>query len=127
MGRLDTRIQNRVSSIVQGLRTTKATITRTVSIFNPLTGEEQAKQVHKYKTFVSPPANYRDTEIDGSAIKRGDQRVIIPAIDLAIEPDSETDVLAMGAIPNEITYQIVTVQPISPGDEIAAWKVQLRR
>ncbi|MFO0271366.1 MAG: hypothetical protein ACK53W_12630 [Gemmatimonadota bacterium] len=67
--------------------------------------------------------SYRDNLIDGSSIKRGDRRVIIPARDLTVEPEPETYQVVDGST----VYQVVDVKRHEARGSIVAYTMQVRR
>ena len=60
--------------------------------------------------------------IDGTRIQVGDQKVLLSASGLAVEPDTGDQLLIGGAV-----HSIVTVQPIGPDGTVVVWKLQVRR
>ena len=70
----------------------------------------------------SPPAEYKNSVIDGTRIQAGDMKILIPALVYTTAPTTAQTVTVRGAI-----YKIVSVYPISSGNLEAVWEVQLRR
>jgi hypothetical protein len=60
--------------------------------------------------------------IDGSAIKVGDIKLLLAAKDLALIP-TQGDILTFASI----DYQVINIDPLAPADVIVVYKVQLRR
>lgn len=67
--------------------------------------------------------NYADRRIDGSLILSGDLQVTIPARDLAITPDQETDALIL----DSETWSIVNLSRIYSGEQVAVYQMQVRQ
>ena len=69
--------------------------------------------------------SYKDNRVDGAIIRRGDQRVLVPAADLgSIEPNNITDsiVRASGE-----AWNIVEVKPLSPNGQKIIYELQVRK
>ena len=65
--------------------------------------------------------NYAQTEIDGSLIRQGDQRVWLSAVGMGVMPRSG-DTLTIGAT----TYNVIASRPVRPGAVIVLHDVQVR-
>lgn len=98
------------------------TIRRTVSSYDPATGTETTTNTD-YSTKTAPPENYRLDQIDGTLVKRGDQRLLVAAQGLSIEPSAQTDSVIMDAT----TWAVVAVEAIWSGEQVAGWYIQVRR
>lgn len=90
----------------------------TPGTFDPATGTI-AGGSKSSSTIKAVVTEYKDYQIDGDAIKRGDKELLIDADSL---PDIK-DALTI----DSIDYQIVNINPLSPGDTILLYKVQVRR
>ncbi|HEY0820256.1 MAG TPA: hypothetical protein VGD46_15835 [Rhizobacter sp.] len=70
-------------------------------------------------------SQFKNSEIDGSAILRGDFRLTASALDLAnrnVEPGPGWKCLLGGK-----TYRVMDAQPVAPGGIPVLWKLQLRK
>ncbi len=68
---------------------------------------------------------YTDSRIDGTLVRRGDQRVFIPAADLGtIEPNNVTDSLVRAS--GEV-WNIIEVKPLSPNGQKIIYEAQVRK
>lgn len=65
--------------------------------------------------------SYSDARIDGERIKVGDKRIYLSTKDLAVMP-SDTDSIIIGGV----EHAIISLEPISPGGTVVAYKAQLR-
>jgi hypothetical protein len=66
--------------------------------------------------------DFRNAEIDGTLVKRGDKKVYISTDGLSVAPEVH-DTLTIGS---EI-HAILAVMPISPAGTVVYWEVQARR
>lgn len=70
-------------------------------------------------------SQYRNSEIDGSAILRGDFRLTASALDLAnrnVQPGPGWKCKLGGVV-----YRVMDAQPVAPGGLPVLWKLQLRK
>lgn len=59
--------------------------------------------------------------IDGTTIRQGDQKVLLAAQGLAVEPE-QGDVLVIAG--NQ--WAVLEVKPIAPADVVVVWQIQVR-
>ena len=60
--------------------------------------------------------------IDGTTIRQGDQKVLLAAQGLAVEPE-QGDVLLIAGV----QWPVIEVKPIAPADTVVVWQLQVRR
>ena len=65
--------------------------------------------------------SYRERDIDGSDIQRGDKQVYLSTEGLSVVP-SENDLLSIGGV----KHKIVDLMPLSPAGMVVFWKAQVR-
>lgn len=68
--------------------------------------------------------SWERNRIDGQLIKEGDQRVLVPAVDLAIDPDPSTDEIARASGER---WAIVGTRPLSPNGQRIMFELHVRR
>lgn len=102
---------------------TAATITRSTESYNPETGAESGAASTDYSVNCSPPSPFKENEIDGTHIQRGDVKVLVAAKGLAIAPTSKTDTFTF----DSVQYKIVDVDPIYSGSLPAAFELHCRK
>lgn len=66
--------------------------------------------------------DYEKNEIDGTNVQAGDQKCLVAASGLAIEP-APPDVVVDGAV----VWTIVKTKPLRPGDDNVFFDIQLRK
>jgi hypothetical protein len=66
--------------------------------------------------------DYEQKAVDGETILRGDQKVLIAASGLTVAP-APKDRIVRGT---EV-WDVVSVQPLKPGDQIVMYEVQVRQ
>ncbi len=68
---------------------------------------------------------YIDSRIDGTLVRRGDQRVLLPASDLGtVVPNNVTDSLVRAS--GEV-WNIIEVKPLSPNGQKILYEAQVRK
>lgn len=89
--------------------------------YNPATGA--AALTTTQSTFVGKLISYRDADIDGALIQRGDRRLLIAAASLAggVVPQTDDRVSGDGA-----EMMIVSVQKIEEGASVVIYACQVR-
>jgi hypothetical protein len=124
MGLFDSIFQDVSSTLLDLVSDTKDTITYTPApTYDLVTATETAGTAVTAEVNSSPPFPFKQDEIDGTSIKQGDFRTIISAKDLTtIVPSPGLTTYTRGGT----VYQIVRVDPISGGDEVAAWILHCR-
>jgi hypothetical protein len=98
------------------------TLTRVENTFDPATGETTETRTDN-PTVSTPPAEFNVSRIDGTLVKQGDVQLAVPAVDLSIAPDPDTDEVKLDGL----TYQIVRVSPEYSGEKVARYIMQVRR
>lgn len=93
--------------------------TVTAGTFNPATGATTGDS-ETTATVKAVVTDYRDFQIDGGAIQRGDKQVILSGSVAA--PDTN-DMFTI----NSLEYMIVNINTISPGGTDVLYKIQVRR
>ena len=64
---------------------------------------------------------YRNSEIDGTLIKRGDKQALVPAVGLTITPTVK-DQFVLG----DVVHAIQAVDEVSPGGTVVVYRLQVR-
>lgn len=64
---------------------------------------------------------WKNSEIDGTMIRRGDLKVLVGASGLSIEPGPDDRFKHGGK-----TYAIINVMPLAPAGTVAMWELQVR-
>ncbi len=121
MGLLDTAIRDVVKSVIDLLDTDATLKKQTVDAYDPETGEEDVAVPTSTAIKISPPSNFSNREVDGSAVQRQDLKCLTAAKGASFTPEIG-DTLIIGST----DYRIINADPIKAGDENAAWKLQLR-
>lgn len=88
--------------------------------YNPETGEMEGGTEPVVHTGVGVKVGYEQSDIDGSTIRQGDQRVYADAVNL-IRPQSNEQILVGGQ-----PYVAVSVEVIAPGDIDVLYIIQIR-
>ena len=65
---------------------------------------------------------FKENQIDGSTIRRGDQHLLIAAEGLEVVPTT-----ALQVIDGEQVWQVQDVEAVQPGDSVILYKLQVRR
>lgn len=65
---------------------------------------------------------FKETQIDGTLVKRGDRLIYMAAARLAIAP-AVADTLLVGSV----EYKVIDVEPLQPGGTVVFYKMQARR
>lgn len=66
--------------------------------------------------------DFKEKDIDGTLIVRGDKQVLLAASDLAQAPETN-DILVDGLD----EYRVIEIMSIQPGDQALIYKVQVRK
>lgn len=78
----------------------------------------------------SPPVGYAEERIDGDLVMRGDAEVILKPVDIsgdAWSPDPERMSLSFPNSNDGNVWKIISFKPITAGDDVAVYQIQLRR
>ncbi len=68
------------------------------------------------------PDRFRQELIDGTRVKTGDLMFTVSAADVPTEPKADNTRVRL----LDKTYEVVGVDPVPDGDEVAAWTMHLR-
>lgn len=90
----------------------------TSGTFDPATGAISGASTAS-QAIKAVVVDYKDYQIDGDAIRRGDKQLLIDADSL---PDMK-DAIEL----DSLDYQIVSISPVSPSNVVMLYKVQVRR
>jgi len=124
MGALDTVFSEVASNLISAFVTNTSTLTRAaVTTYTPITGVRAAASPVLYTIKTSPPEAYMISEINNTSILKEDLKVMVATKGLTIVPDLETDTITRSGV----VYRIVSVTPLSSGDSVAAYELQLRK
>ncbi len=117
---LDTKLISKVKTLVEKYGT-NAVFTANAGDYDPTTGTvDSDTATHTAK--VTPPQQYKQHLIDGDVIRIGDAQVYLPAQDLTFTPAIGIMVSVAGS-----SWQIMNVNPIYTGDNVALYELQLRK
>jgi outer membrane lipoprotein-sorting protein len=86
------------------------------------TGQVTFSEPVKYRRKITPPSNYGLALVDGETIKAGDASVTLPAQNLPFTP-YEGMQLEIG----DDTWTVISIEPLVPGENAAAYVLQLRK
>ena len=75
-----------------------------------------------YTKKVSPPSPFEQRFIDGEAIRQDDLEIYLPGSGLKFTP-----VVDMTVRIGTVTYRVVMANPVYSGEQIAVFRLQLRR
>lgn len=123
MSILDDIVPGIVSDVLNlGIVDTTATFkVRSAEHVDPEAGELRVTETNT-DVQVSPPQGFSTQFIDGERVKVGDKTTVVPASGLTFELKANMELMLGGE-----TWTVVTVKPISTGDSVAAYKMQIRR
>ncbi|TGE04631.1 hypothetical protein [Hymenobacter fodinae] len=91
-------------------------LNRQLGAYDPRT-HTMADAVDTSRTVKAVFTDYKDSEIDGEIIRRGDKRCLVAG---AVSPK---EIIVDG----DDQYAIVTIEVVQPGDTLILSKVQVRR
>lgn len=94
---------------------------QTAGAYNPATGSTGITS----STYTGIPAavvGYKNAEIDGTLILKGDKKVLLGADSLSVVPEKD-DVLSIGGV----DHSIKDVEHVAPGGVDVIYKIQARR
>jgi hypothetical protein len=92
----------------------------TGSTYDPGTGTNVPSYTDHAVTGVV--RSYREDLIDGSSVQVGDLSVQVPAAQLTFTPDTDDDVILDGN-----TWSVVNVRRTYGGDQVAYFRLQVRK
>lgn len=126
-GLLDGPLRDIASSLVGALVNDSITVTRTTGGENPLTGAVSTSAA-TYTFKAAPPAPYTSREIDGTAIRAGDAKLVVPGANIpaamgAFDPKTDRIVLPSGSE----SWGIVKADVVTAGTLAVVVVLQLRR
>ena len=121
MAALSTRARRSAADLIQRVGKT-VTLRRSARSFDPGSGET-TESFEDFTVKVSPPEPFRDGLVDGALVRSGDLETYLAAEALAFGPEPLSDALLI----NGGTYSLVRVEPLFAGEEIALYKLHLRK
>lgn len=107
-------------------RASEVKITRSVAgspgTYNPETGEFDGGTEPTAATYTASGVKigYAQSDIDGTLIKQGDQRLYVPALGF-VRPTTNEQIKVGSA-----TYTVVNVEVVAPGDTDILYIIQIR-
>ena len=121
---LDSTLPPRVLEIVNE-RGKTVTITVTSNTYSASTGKNSASSATTYPDLkISPPAPYESRHVDGTMIQAHDMHCILPASGLGFTPSIEDEITVTF---DSVVWSVAGFDPMYSGDDVAAYKLQLRR
>lgn len=121
-GALDSLFSSLSKNLIGTFGTGGKLISRTAGTYDPETGLSSGSATTEYAVNCSPPEKYSRREIDGTRILDGDLSVMVASADYATKPTTAMTFAVRGQ-----TFGVISVEPISSGNQDAVWKLQLRR
>lgn len=121
-GALDGMMRSVAKSLIGTFGTTATITTHTGGNYDPITDGTVPGSDVQVVVPCSPPEEYKNYVIDGTRIQTGDMKILIPALVYATSPVTAQTITIRGQI-----YKIISVIPVSSGNQEAVWEVQLRR
>lgn len=128
MGLLDGPMRSVASTLIGTLGTQPAAFTRVTRVYDAL-ADSEAETTDTAQIAMTPPAPFKREFVDGTTVLATDLESIVAAKDVddssfTLDPDAHTTMtVAFGGK----TYKIVSVTRVYSGDQVAAYRVQLRR
>ena len=128
MGILDGPFRTVAKSLIGTLGTSAVTITRKEGDYDPAT-DQDATTTTTIAINISPPAPFKQEQVDGSAILSSDLMCYVSASDL---DDESFDVTLGTNVTLSLEYDgkeyaIVAIKEMRSGDQVAAYELQLRK
>jgi len=122
MTALDDRLLPKVLAIVEKFGIDAVFDEPGTKTYDPTTGETTESGNTNHTEKVTPPEGYPDNYMGGDVVKQGDVQIYLPAFGLGFTPVVSLDVAVGGK-----DYHLVGVDPVYSGEEIALYRLQLRR
>lgn len=111
-----------VKNLLNTYGTTALVEYNTDATYDPTTMTDGAPVATSYTVTCSPPSPWEQMENDDNTVVQGDIKLIIPESDTTEIPPVGCKVTLQS-----LEWRAVRVDPIMSGDEIAAYRLQLRR
>lgn len=128
MGALDEAFRDVAEVLVDSLVDNTSTFKRTVSTYNPESGDE-LKRTTELAIKTSPPFPFNRRFVDGQNVLADDLSLLVPAKPLEeaeFDPQLSKDVQISVTISGK-TYKVLRTTKFQSGDQTALWEMQLRR
>lgn len=90
--------------------------------YSTATGSHVPTTTVIYAVTVSPPLEYREGQIDGELVRVGDASIYIAASGIGFTPEAQQFVTISGQ-----KWTVVRVVVLRSGEQVAAYKAQIRR
>lgn len=121
MATLDALFRDLAKTLIADFGTT-ATLRSTTATYSAATGKN-SETTSDVSVEISPPAPVSANRINDTTVLVGDMECLVAAKGLTGVPTLNRDTLIFGGF----TWDIVGVDPIYSGDDIAAYTLRLRR
>jgi hypothetical protein len=118
-GKLDSIMVPLADSLITDFGKT-ATYKQVTSTFSASTGKTTSTETPS-TVIVTPPAPYKQNRIDGTVVQTGDVTCNIAGQAISFTPQIGDRINL-----NSLDWQIVGVNPVFSGEQIALYKLQLR-
>lgn len=119
-GALDSVFRPLAVQLINAFGTT-ATWIKTAETFSATTGQTTRTET-TYSVVVSPPEPYDTRRVDGSVIQVGDATCLLQGAALSFTPEIGDLITILST-----RWQVIGVNPIVSGEQIAAYELQLRQ
>jgi len=119
---LDAKVVPKVASVLNRVGVSATLLTRDSPAFDVEHGDVIHGGETETSVTISPLLEYTEDTIDGDVVLRGDCYCFIAGQGLAVTPTEDTKVAVSGQ-----TWQVVSIETLRSGDDIAAYRLQLRR
>ncbi len=90
--------------------------------YDAATGKVAGGTVSTFSSKVSPPEAYHQRYIDGDTVQVGDVSIMLPSASAGFVPAINTVVTIDG-----LEWRVVGFNPVYSGEQVALYKLQLRR
>lgn len=105
-----------------------ATLKReTLGTFDPAASEYSGGGTTSYAVKVSPPERFRQDMIDGQMVRRDDFEVLASDLALSITPTAGDESTKDTLVLDSEEYQIIRVNPVYSGEQVAMFRLHCRK
>ncbi len=127
MTQLDIKIIPKVFKLIQKHgKTVEFVETTGGGAYDPATRKTTNRNKKKHNVKVTPPDKYKEDEIDGDVIRRGDSRILVPSQGLLFEINEDT-IQFLRINYDTLGWEVKSYIPYYSGELIAVYELQLRR
>lgn len=120
---LDTELRLEAYNAIQTYGKSVSFVQHVASNYNIETGSETQLGRRDYSVKVSPPEMFKAKDVDGDAIRFGDVRITVPALNLPFTFDEQ---MTIRVVIDSQTWSIVRITPVYSGELVCVYDLQLR-